>query len=201
MLPCANCGDPLRGVPEKVGARCPTCREPLYEPARDPHVQASDGSCCAVHPSNGSVGTCQRCGNFVCGVCWTRWHDRSLCSACASRALDDGEAPHTSRAHFWQAMLAVIFGVLAWLLTLGAILLMVLGFAMTNQSEEMVLLVGVGGLVLLASPFPAVLGVGVAAAAIRARGNHMIMSTIGLVLSGLHAGMIVGLFTFSVLDR
>jgi hypothetical protein len=194
MLPCPVCGDPLLGDRERIGARCPTCREPLYEQDRDPHRLAADGSRCVKHPNNGAAGTCQRCGNYLCNICWSRWHDQSLCAACVERALQGGEAtPTEARGHLLQAVLAVVFGVIAWLTTIGTIVMIVAGVQGENE-----FLAGVGMIVFLASPVPAVVGMGQGVAAIRARGNHMIMATIGLILSGLHAGMMVGLFTVSV---
>ena len=66
------------------------------------------------------------------------------------------------------------------------------------EHEPEVGLVAFAGLLLLASPLPAVLGIGQGAAAIRARGDHMILATAGLLLSGLHVGVLVGMFTFAV---
>jgi hypothetical protein len=202
MLPCSTCGDPLRGDLTKIGARCPSCREPLYEPARDPRRtsgthEALTGSRCTAHANNPAVGTCQRCGDYLCCVCWTRWHGQALCGKCLARSLEGGEtAPVEARAHFRQAILAIVFGSLAWLITLLAFLMVFAGAA----GQMNVILIGFGVLILLGSPAPAILGVGQGAAAIRARGDHMIMATIGLILSGLHVGMLIGMFTFSMWD-
>jgi hypothetical protein len=154
-------------------------------------------SACALHPRNSASGTCQRCGNFICSVCWTRWNGLSICPNCLARALEGSEtSPTEERAHLRQAILAILFGVLAWGITIFSIIIMIVGFA--NQRVEVA---GIGVLVILGSPLPAVLGVGQGAAAIRSRGNHMIVATLGLILSGVHIGMIVGLFTFSMLEN
>ncbi|MBL8798155.1 MAG: hypothetical protein JNM56_29935 [Planctomycetia bacterium] len=200
MPRCPACGQSFQGERDQVGARCPLCREPLYEEPRDPRRaggQAAAQGTCALHPGNAAGSTCQRCGNFLCPVCWTRWSGQTICPACLERALESSEtSPLEARAHLRQALLAIIFGVLAWGITLLSILIMVVGFA--NQRVEVA---GIGVLIMLGSPLPAVLGVGQGAAAIRARGNHMIVATLGLVLSGVHIGMIVGLFTFSLLEN
>ena len=60
-------------------------------------------------------------------------------------------------------------------------------------------LIGIGGLILLVSPLAAVVGAGQGAAAIRTRGDHMILATIGLLLSAFQIGAVIGLVTFSVL--
>jgi len=51
---------------------------------------------------------------------------------------------------------------------------------------------------ICASPLPSILGLGQGIAALRARGDHMILATLGLVLCGLNVGAIIGLFSFSV---
>jgi hypothetical protein len=201
MLPCSTCGNSLRGERDRLGARCPTCREPLYEQARDPHQSANTqeslaGSRCTTHAGNAAVGTCQRCGNYLCSVCWTRWSGQSLCARCLERALETREtSPIEARAHLRQAALAVILGILAWVITLTAAVMVALGGAGDNLG-----LAVLGLLVFMASPLPGILGVGQGAAAIRARGDHMIMATLGLILSALHTGMIVGMFTFAAWD-
>jgi hypothetical protein len=44
----------------------------------------------------------------------------------------------------------------------------------------------------------AFLGLGFSAAALRMRGESMILATLGLLLSGLHIGAIVGLVLFAI---
>jgi len=133
----------------------------------------------------------------MCSACWTRWNRLSICPNCLTRALEGSEtSPNEERAHLRQAILAILFGGLAWGITIFSIIIMIVGFA--NQRVEVA---GIGVLVILGSPLPAVLGVGQGAAAIRARGNHMIVATLGLILSGVHIGMIVGIFTFSMLEN
>lgn len=45
------------------------------------------GANCAVHPTLGATGTCERCGNFMCEVCSQRGQ-RTLCPACRARSGD-----------------------------------------------------------------------------------------------------------------
>src|SRR5262249_22223483 len=134
---------------------------------------------CAIHRRSRARGTCQRCGNYICQVCRTKLRGQMLCPACVERVLESQETtPQEARAHLWQAILAIVFGVAGWGVALLGIILAGVGV----ESESMVL-VGLGGLTILASPVAAVLGAGQGAAAIRARGDHMIMATIGLLLS------------------
>ena len=204
MIRCSRCGNTQYRDRDVIGARCPSCREPLYEAPRDPHVPSGTGSIaagtrCATHPNNAAVAVCERCGNFLCSVCWTRWRSRALCIGCTARALDANEAaPVEVRAHLRQAVLACIGGGLAWLMTLGAGILMALGL---TAGEPNAILLGFGVLALLGSPLFSILGVGQGAAAIRARGNHMILATMGLILSGLHVGIVVGMFTVAIIGN
>src|SRR5258708_19542380 len=120
MPRCPSCREYLPRDRERVGSRCPYCREPLYEP---PYVRLrateETASLCAVHPQNASVGTCQRCGNYLCRVCRTRRRDQSLCTACIDRALEAKDlSPEEARAHFPQAFLAITPALTPWALTM-----------------------------------------------------------------------------------
>ena len=55
-----------------------------------------------------------------------------------------------------------------------------------------------GGFTMFLGPLPAAVGVGQGIAAIRARGDHMILATLGLILSGLNVGVFIGIFSFSI---
>ena len=194
MFRCPACHDAIPGDRARVGARCPYCREPLYENPQAAARAALEGPAagrCAAHPNNPALGTCQRCGNFLCVVCRTRWRDRALCAACVDRALEANEAaPAAARIHFRQAVLATVLGVLSWIGIVLAFLVISQG---ANQGSQG--LIGLGVILFLATPGPAVFGVGQGAAALRDRGDHMILATIGLILSGLYAGLFVGTFT------
>jgi hypothetical protein len=204
---CPSCGTRLAADLDRLSARCPTCREPIAEPPRDPHTPAADGSCCAKHRNNGSVATCERCGNFICSICWTRWHGQVRCIDCVNSDLaGSARLPHEERAHFRQSLLGLIFGIAAWVFTIAALVLMVIGMAGISDDElsspdppmQRMMLVLLAMILLLFSPLPGILGVGQSAAAIRGQGNHMIMATLGLVLCGFHSGMILGLFMISL---
>jgi len=200
MIECRHCHEVFSGEPDRYGSRCPRCREPLYERSGtqwqthpDPETEAAR---CAAHPNNPSIGTCERCGNFLCGVCRTRWQDRALCLACIERALDSRESrPEDARAHRRQAGLALVFGIIAWVLILLGSLPML--FARPNNANASGLVI-LAGLVTLTSLLPALFGVGQGAAAIRARGERMILATCGLILCGTHLGVTLGVMLFAV---
>src|SRR3954469_22288991 len=136
MSRCHSCDYPLPPDRERLGARCPHCRDPLYEPPGRYGRPAHEGeAACPVHAGVESVGTCGRCGNYVCETCRTRWRDQLLCAACVDRALDSGEAaPEQERAHFRQALLGLVLGGAAWVLTGLAFLVIVAAAAVASTS-------------------------------------------------------------------
>jgi hypothetical protein len=202
MARCPSCDYPLPEDRERLGARCPNCRDPLYEPpARHSRpAREGDGSC-AVHAGRESVGTCGRCGNYLCAVCRTPWRNLILCPACVERALESREAaPEQARAHARQAILSVCLGGGAWLLS--ALMIFLLAFVGSALGRELgpwqLGLIVLALLVILADLFPAAIGLGQAVAAIRVRGTHMVLATIGLIVSGLYLGAFIGLFIYAV---
>ncbi|HZY83554.1 MAG TPA: hypothetical protein VFE78_01875 [Gemmataceae bacterium] len=198
MPRCPSCDYPLPSDRERLGARCPNCRDPLYEPPGRYGRPARDGEgACAAHPGVEVVGTCARCGNYLCEVCRTRWRDGILCAACVDRALGSGEAPpEQKRAQLRQVLLSLGLGVAAWGLSFAAWLLAVLVTGASGQLNFGLVFLMV--VVFLGDMILAALGLGQAAAALRARGNAMILATVGLVLNGLYLGALLGLFTFTI---
>jgi hypothetical protein len=197
MVECQYCGEYLEEKPEKLEARCPRCREPLFERGGGPRLAAEqrpddDRGVCTFHAANAAVGTCQRCGNFLCRVCRTRWDDRSMCLACIERVLQDKErSPEAARVHRRQAVLALIFGLIAWgMIVGGGALVLAAVVSGTGAGASLAVL---GALLFLGSPLPATFGVGQGVTAVRARGDRLIIATCGLVLSALHLGVMSGL--------
>jgi hypothetical protein len=156
---------------------------------------ATTENTCTLHPGNPALGACQRCGNFQCDLCRTRWRERWLCVACVNRALEAGNTrPEEQRAHLWEAILSLVLGISSWLILLLGILL---AAAVAGSGAENLALVAVVGLMILASAIPSAVGTGLGAAALYRRGNHMILATIGFLLSGVHIGALIGLMSFS----
>ena len=198
MPRCPSCDYPLPTDRERLGARCPNCRDPLYEPPGRYGRPAREGEgACATHPGVEVVGTCARCGNYLCEVCRTRWRDGVLCAACVDRAFGSGEAPpEQKRAQLRQVLFSLGLGLAAWVLSFAAWLLAVVVSGASGRLNFGLILLMV--LVFLGDMVLAALGLGQAAAALRARGNAMILATVGLVLNGLYLGALLGLFSFTV---
>jgi hypothetical protein len=205
MALCPSCEYPISDDRERVGARCPNCHDPLYEPPGrfGRPVREGEGAC-SVHPECESVGPCGRCGNFMCETCRTKWRDQILCAACVNRAMESKEAsPEQSKTHLRQALLALGLGIGAWVVyVLAVVLLIVIVGAAQLQGQvtpaaapgllaaALILLVA-----LAAAVGMAVVGMGQAIAVLRVRGSHMIMSTIGLVVSSLFVALLVSNLT------
>jgi hypothetical protein len=198
MARCPSCDYPLPEDRERLGARCPNCRDPLYEPPGRFGRPVREGeTACTIHPGNEALGTCGRCGNYICEVCRSKWRGQLLCPACVNRALEANEAaPEQVRTHFRQAILALVFGGGAWVVTVLAFVVVGL-LAGGGTSQEFVGAALMMMFLLLCATLIALFGVGQAAAALRTRGNHMILATIGLILSGLNVGGMIGLMVFA----
>src|SRR6516164_6403660 len=161
MPRCPSCDYPLPPDRERLGARCPNCRDPLYEPPGRYGRPAREGEgACAVHPGIEVVGTCARCGNYLCEVCRTRWRDGILCAACVERALGSGEAPpEQKRAQLRQVLISLGLGLAAWVFSFCAWLLLavVIGASCGQANVGLVFLVGI---VILGYMVLAALGLG-----------------------------------------
>ncbi len=197
MALCPCCEYPVPDDRERVGARCPNCHEPLYEPPErfGRPVREGEGAC-GVHPQCESVGPCGRCGTFMCETCRTKWRDQVLCAACVDRALESKEAaPEQARVQRRQAITALCTVIGAWLLSVlgivAAVVIVMSGGGRPDAPATML-----GGLMMigmfLVGAGIALFGMGQAAAVLRARGSHMILATIGLVLGGLFVGLFIG---------
>ena len=195
MNHCPSCDYPLPYDRERIGARCPNCRDPLYEPPGRTSRPAREGEgACALHAGREAVDTCGRCGNYLCEVCRTRWRDQILCAACVERALQSHEAtPEQARAHTRQAIFGLVLGLSAWGIMLVAMLIAVVAVGL--KTVPLILL---AFLLIIGAPLVGVLGLGQAAAALRSRGRHMIAAVAGLLISGLFIGAFVGLFVFQL---
>jgi|SRR5579875_690953 len=190
MNRCPSCDYPLLPDRERLGARCPHCWDPLYEPPGRVSRPARQGQgMCALHAGREAAGTCSRCGNYFCPVCSTRWRDRVFCVACAERALAAREAtPEQAQAHYHLALFGLLMGLGAWVAFLLGLLVLVV-IAVIHEFFVLILFVlFLFGIAMLL----AVMGTGHAVAALRLRGQHMILATSALLISGLFLGVFLG---------
>ncbi len=194
MQRCPHCGIYAEDSQAKTKARCSSCREPLFERGGGPMLAAPsvppDRGFCAIHTKNAAVGTCKRCGNFYCPVCRTRYSERVLCLACVERQLSkESHQAKVERIHHRQALWGFLLGFGAWVLFVSAIALLTPWAGTTPHPE----IAALAFFLVIVSLLPSVIGLGQSTAAIRIRGNHMLMATGGLLLSGIHVGVFVGI--------
>lgn len=190
MTHCRSCDYPLPYDRERLGARCPNCRDPLYEaPGRISRPAHQGEGACALHSGSEAVGACGRCGNYYCEICRTRWRDQMLCAACVARALESREeTPEQARAHFRQALIGLVLGLSAWAVFLLGLLL---GIAAVVAGNNLILFLLVI-LLFISAMLLAVVGTGHAVAAVRTRGQHTIMAVSGMLIGGLFLGVLLG---------
>jgi hypothetical protein len=117
-----------------------------------------------------------------------------LCLACLERALETKEAaPEDAKAHYQQAVWSLVCGIGGWAFCLLGTVMLIVGLEAGPNSAGIAWLLPAMLCLGLSLLFPAP-GIGLAAVAIRARGDHLILATAGLVLSCLQIGAILGFF-------
>jgi hypothetical protein len=125
---CPHCRDPLDHAKLMSGPqRCARCGRafdavrfaPPPRTAAVPAVAGDEGaSACPVHKGNAAIGSCGRCGVFLCGLCRIDAEAQVLCPACFTRLSAEGElvlAQNRFRDYDAVAWLALLLGVLTWL--------------------------------------------------------------------------------------
>jgi hypothetical protein len=193
MPRCVVCEYPIPDDRERVGARCPSCHEPLYEPAGRMARPPQDGEAtCAVHTGMGTVGLCARCGNDLCETCRTRWRGQILCATCVDRALSAGEATSSqARAGRRQARRAIVAAAVVWLVAAGA------AFAHTRLAtpgdRASVVVTFAVFLVLVGDVGLAAFAIGQSVAALRVPEVGTVVPMVGLSVAGVYVAVILGL--------
>ncbi len=193
MERCPGCDHPLPIHRESLGARCPNCHDPLYEPAgRHGRPIRPGEAACGVHEMNAALGPCRRCGTPICEICRCAWQREVICTGCAERALEGrGALPDPSVVPARQAGRSVLFGLLAWLVAAGGVGLASVIGQMTGPLALLLLFANLG---LFAGAVGLAVGaVGQGTAALLVRGPHVWVATPGLVLGGLFLGVLLGL--------
>ena len=193
MIECPFCYRVFRQPPEKIGARCPKCKMPLYEdPSKKKKDPEKDFGKCAQHPDAPTVAKCSRCDAPVCKSCRTRWHQEVVCPQCVDLSLlDDEPSPQEARLQMTQAWFAIGLAVCGW----GFMLLTLMPYHQGSASPTMKFFIYA---LYLGSFLPAIFGLGLAVAALRLRGDYGIVALCALVASGLHMGLAIGLIVLNL---
>jgi hypothetical protein len=199
MLECPHCYRIFRATPEKLGARCPKCRMPLFE--RPPKRRSPDKEVglCGKHAHAAAVAKCARCGRLMCISCRTRWHDEATCPECIEKSVNSGEpTPHETQRHERQAWTGLV------LAGIGCFAALMVFWPLTYLHSATGGLVPPWGWVFLGTVFyffsfiPALLALGQSTSALMLRGPQRIIATCGLALSGAQLGVLVGVIVINL---
>jgi hypothetical protein len=194
---CPNCGFPLPHDREHLGARCPSCHDPLYEPPTRMARPSREGEAtCYVHGGMTSVGECAKCRHQMCETCRTRWRGKILCSPCVDNILCGQPDPGFDAPRFLQARGAAGLGVATWLVGIPALL--ALGRLGSGGGTFAVVSTFVVLSVLLGNVLLASLAMGQAVASLRATQQYRELALTGLVLGGLYTALALGVGTLTI---
>jgi hypothetical protein len=194
MIECRHCRDVFRQPIDKIGARCPTCRLPLFE--KDRHrAPVVDLGPCAVHGGNVAAAKCQRCGKMMCALCRTRWEEEIVCAQCLDQSLRDGaSSPSQVRGRKRQAALSLALAIMGWLVLLLALWPLAALFRGSPDRSPATLTL----MLYFGSFFFAAFALGQGIASIRDRGPRLAIATCGLSLAGLQLGVCLGLMAINI---
>ena len=196
MIECPFCYRVFRQPPEKLGARCPKCKMPLYEdPSKRRKNPEKDYGVCEQHPDAAAIAKCSRCDKPICQSCRTRWHEEPVCPRCVEESIaDDEPSPREAQLQTKQAWTSLILAVAGWM-----ILLMTLVPAQSfPKGQVQPTVVFLTYLLFLGSFVPAVFGLGYAIAAVRLRGDFGKLAACGLVAAGSQLGLAIGVIVINV---
>ncbi len=196
MIECPFCYRVFRQPPEKLGARCPKCKMPLYEdPTKRRKTPDKDLGRCEQHPDAPAMAKCARCDHPMCQACRTRWHEEPVCPRCVEESIaDDEPSPREAQMQTKQAWVSVILSAVGWLI----LLMTLVPYSSFPAGQVRGMVVFMTYLLFLGSFVPAVFGLGFAVASVRLRGDFGKLAACGLASTGLQLGLAIGLIVINV---
>ncbi len=190
MVECRNCRGYFRTTPEKIGARCPKCKAPLFE-RPDKQSDSEDLGGCAVHPAALAVLVCQRCNKNMCASCRTRWHGKQLCPSCVELSLGRAEPnPRELRRQSGWAVWSLALALIGWVVALLAVLMLVIRGPEAALSAPLFF--------CMVSLVPALFAIGNGCPVLLSRGPRFRIAASGITVAGLHLGLLLGLFLINL---
>ena len=196
MIECPYCYRVFRQPPEKMGARCPKCRMPLYEdPSKRRRTSEQDLGPCAQHPDARSVAKCSRCDGLLCLTCRTRWQEEVVCPQCIDNSIaDDEPSPQEAQLQSRQAWISLILALSGWML----FLMTLAPYSTFHQMVVPKIMIFGTYFFFLISFLPSIFALGHALAAIRLRGDFLKLAACGLVCSGAQLGVAIGILVLNL---
>lgn len=196
MIECPFCYRVFRQPPEKLGARCPKCKMPLYEdPSKQRKNPDKDMGRCEQHPDAMAIAKCSRCDQPMCRTCRTRWHEEPVCPRCIDESIaDDEPSPREAQLQTKHAWISVILAVVGWLI----LLMTLVPYSSFSGGKVGSLVMFMTYFLFLGSFLPAIFGLGCAVSAIRLRGDFGKLAACGLVAAGSQIGLAIGLIVINI---
>jgi hypothetical protein len=196
MIECPFCYRVFRQPPEKIGARCPKCRMPLYEdPTKRRRNPEKDLGRCEQHPDAVGIAKCGRCGKPICQTCRTRWHEEPVCPQCVNESIvDDEPSPREAQMQAKQAWISAMLMFGGWVL----LLLTLVPYSTFHQGQVGVTLKAVTWFFFLGSLLPAIFGLGYGLSAVRLRGAFTKLAAIGFIGAGSQVGLILAIMIINI---
>jgi hypothetical protein len=103
LVRCAACGVAQRWE------LFPAFTAPPEEGARaEAIVAAAEEAACAFHAGKRAVGSCQRCGLFVCSLCELTLGDEKICPTCLESGVKKGKLKNLENHRFLWDRLALM---------------------------------------------------------------------------------------------
>jgi hypothetical protein len=185
MIECRYCHAYFNVAPERIGARCPECRMPLFERPEPPAREVESGNC-AHHVDVPAQAACKRCRKLVCLVCRTRWNEEMLCLECVRLAIQREEPhPRDVKAERGRSMRGFVLALTGWLMLLVGLLILV-GHSGPPPIRWSILL-------LLMALVPALFALGVGVTQTLGRFGVYRLAVSSLALSSAQLGITTGL--------
>src|SRR5262245_41880391 len=196
MIECPFCYRVFRQPPEKLGARCPKCKMPLYEdPSKRRKHPDKDYGQCDTHPDAPAIAKCSRCDKAICQSCRTRWHEEPVCPNCVEESIaDDEPSPREAQMQTQQAWKSLILAVVGWM----ALLMTLVPYSTFPRGQVQPVMVFSAYFLFFGSLVPALFGLGYAVAAVRLRGDFGKLAACGLVAASSQLGLAIGLIVLNV---
>jgi hypothetical protein len=193
MIECRSCRGLFRVAADKVGARCPRCHMPLFERSERLSPRDSGLGTCPQHAGAVGVAVCQQCARPMCVACRTRWFGLMMCPACVEAALSSDEPnPRELRRLSARAAWSFVLALVGWIIAALVLLLLLVQHRASSGNVTLALVLGVFSMI------PAAFAVGQGCAVVLVRGPRDRLAATGMVMSGAHLGLLLGLFLINL---
>jgi hypothetical protein len=144
VIGCPRCGKPIAKPYVDGSQRCGRCGRQFSATFYDPPLDrgpvvlpSSHGTPCAKHARNMAIGSCSRCGAFMCELCRIDCDGQQVCPACFERLQTEGALPSLRSKITNYNSIALTLAVLGLIPCIGLILgPMAIWFAIRGKRQN-----------------------------------------------------------------